>query len=179
MLATASREFFDTDVKPGTVLLVADRKPLLFRYALTVERISWVTCVAGFTSKISRPLGITVDSVLTDISPSSTLAARRSELFHPLESSGVAADGCCTCAPFPVRFAALAPPPAVGTTISERSSKWRVRPLQRVPGHPGISSCARFGSIWIIQRAMMGQRWRHNSNSIIFSDCRAHRIRQI
>jgi hypothetical protein len=68
------------------VLLVADRKPLLFPSALTIERMCWVTCVVGFTSKISRSLGITVDSVLTDISASSTLTARRSASLPPLES---------------------------------------------------------------------------------------------
>jgi hypothetical protein len=49
MLATANREFVGTEVKLETVLWVADRKPLLFRSAITVERIYGVTCVAGFT----------------------------------------------------------------------------------------------------------------------------------
>jgi hypothetical protein len=73
----------EADTRPGwrpfraliAILLVDDRKPLLFRYALTIERIYWITCVADFTSKISRSVGITVDSVLTDILPSSALAA--------------------------------------------------------------------------------------------------------
>jgi hypothetical protein len=68
------------------VRLVVDLKPLLFRFALTIERICSVTCAAGFTSKISRPLGTVVDSVLTDISASSALAGRRSESLPPLES---------------------------------------------------------------------------------------------
>jgi hypothetical protein len=36
-----------------------------------------------------------------------------------------------------------------------------------------------FGCIWLIQHAIMGQRWRQNSRSIIFSDCRTHCIRQV
>jgi hypothetical protein len=99
----------EADTRPGwrpfraliAVFLVADRKPLLVRSAFMIERIYWVTCVAGFTVKISRPTGITVDSVLTDISPRQLgQRAPRSHFLH-WNLGSVATNRCCAREPFP------------------------------------------------------------------------------